>query len=115
MRLRLTLSANKASMAAEKATPSVDALIVKLTLASDAWNTLESSGRSGWVQYKSMNANMPHKNGANTWLYGLRRSSEEVTVVASSRTGPTPIHMTDRWFHAAIATRFRRLLSRQSQ
>ena len=48
MRFRLTLSANKASMAAEKATPSVDALIVKLTLASDAWNTLGKQ-REEWL------------------------------------------------------------------
>ena len=88
MRLRLTLSANRASMAAEKATPSVDALIVRLTLASDAWNTPESSGRSGCVQYRSINANIPHKNGANTWLYGLRRSSEDVTVAGSSGRSP---------------------------
>jgi hypothetical protein len=101
MRLRLTLSANRASMAAEKATPSVDALMVRLTLASEAWNTLESSGRSGCVQYKSINANMPQKKGANSWLYGLRRSPEGVTVAALSKTGPTPIEMTERCFHAA--------------
>jgi hypothetical protein len=48
-----------------------------------------------------MNANMPHKNGANTWLYGLRRSSEEVTVAGSFRAGPTPLDMIERCFHAA--------------
>jgi len=102
-------------MAAEKATPSVDALIVRLTLASDAWNTRESSGRSGWTQYRSINANMPHKNGANNWLYGLRRSSEEVTVAASSRPGPTPVDLAEKCFHAASVTRPQRLFERQSQ
>ena len=42
IRLRSTLSANMASSAADKATPSVEALMVRLTLASDAWKTVAS-------------------------------------------------------------------------
>src|ERR1700727_2278615 len=48
--LRSTLSAKVASMPADKATPSVDALIVQLTWASDAWKTRDSRGSKGWVQ-----------------------------------------------------------------
>src|ERR1700753_801132 len=68
IRLRLTRSARTASSAAEKATPKVEALMVRLTLPSEAWNTRESSGSSGWVQERSMKANIPHTIGANTWL-----------------------------------------------
>src|SRR5580658_307119 len=66
IRLRLTRSAKTASNAAEKATPNVEALMVRLTFPSEAWNTRESNGRSGWVQYRSIKANIPHKNGAKT-------------------------------------------------
>jgi hypothetical protein len=50
VRLRGVRSAKTASRKAEKATPRVAALIVRLTAASDAWKTTASSGSNGWVQ-----------------------------------------------------------------